>query len=107
MQHLGPPDIHHVHAVHGWLELGNSREARVELARLSTEARAHPEVLEAQWRICAADHEWKQALSVAVDMVSAAPEDPTGWVDQSYALHELKRTAEARAVLLPVSRRPA
>jgi Flp pilus assembly protein TadD len=105
MHHLGPPDIHHVHAVHGWLELGNSREARAELARLSAAARGHPEALEARWRVCAADHEWEQALSVAADMVAADPEDPTGWVDQSYALHELKRTAEARALLLPTALR--
>jgi len=105
MQPLGPPDIHHVYAVHGWLELGNSREARVELSRLSAGVRGHPEVLEAQWRICAADHEWEQALTVAAEMVAADPEDPTGWVDQSYALHELKRTEEARALLLPVALR--
>jgi tetratricopeptide (TPR) repeat protein len=30
------------------------------------------------------------------------PEDPLGWVHRSYALHELKQTAEARDNLLRV-----
>lgn len=105
MHHLGPPDIHHVHAVIGWLELGNSREARAEFARISPGFHRHPETLEARWRICAADREWAEALAIAEELVAVAPDDPTGWVDQSYALHELKRTAEARALLLPVALR--
>lgn len=105
MRPLEPPDSHHVRAVHGWLELGNRGEARLEFERLAPAARAHPAALEAHWRLCAADRAWDQALHVARQMVSVAPDDPTGWVDQSYALHELQRTAEARDLLLATADR--
>jgi Flp pilus assembly protein TadD len=98
---LEPPESHHLRAALGWLELGNPREAIAELTRLNPAARGHPEAIEARWRICAAERRWEEALAVAGELVAAAPDEPTGWVDQSYALHELKRTAEARAVLLP------
>ncbi len=101
VQPLEPPDVHFLRAAHGWLDLGNPAEAAAELARISPDRALHPDVLEARWRICAAERSWEQALAVARELVQVAPDDPTGWVDQSYALHELKRTAEARAVLLP------
>ncbi len=97
---LEPPDSHHLQAALGWLELGNTHEAAAELARLSPAVREHPEVLEARWRWCAAARRWEEALTVARAQVAAAPHEPTGWVNQSYALHELRRTAEARELLL-------
>jgi len=36
-------------------------------------------------------------------LVGVAPEDPTGWIHQSYCLHELRRTEEARTLLLGVA----
>jgi len=98
---LEPPDSHRVNAALGWLDLGNPREAAAELAQLAPAVQAHPEVLEARWRLCAAERRWADALAVARAQVTVAPDDPTGWVNQSYALHELRRTAEARDLLLP------
>lgn len=97
---LEPPDSHHVSAALGWLDLGNPREAAAELAQLSPVAQMHPAGLEARWRWCAATRRWSDALAVARAQVAAAPDEPTGWVNQAYALHELKRTAEARDLLL-------
>ncbi len=105
MQPLDSPDNHHVRAVHGWLDLGNPREAVLELERISSAARGHPDVIEARWRVCALERRWEQALVVAAELMTAAPDEATGYVDQAYTLHELRRTKEARDLLLPLARR--
>lgn len=98
---LEPPETHYLQAALGWLELGNPREAAAELARLRPEVRQEPEVLEASWRLYAAERRWEDALAVARTLTLVRPEDLTGWVNQSFALHELRRTAEALALLRP------
>ena len=92
---LSPPDSFHVVAAIGWLELGNAREARTELEQLVAAHREHPDALEAWWKIFGEEKDWSRALGCAEKLVAVAPERVTGWIDQSYALHELKRTREA------------
>ena len=41
-------------------------------------------------------------MDIAAALIRLEPEDPLGWIQCSYALHELKRTAEARDNLLRV-----
>jgi Flp pilus assembly protein TadD len=105
MSVLEPPDSHTVRAAQGWMDLGNPREAAAELARLSPRALGYPEALEVRWRLCASQKQWNEALAIAGELVAAAPNNAAGWVDQSYALHELRRTAEARALLMPAANR--
>jgi tetratricopeptide (TPR) repeat protein len=99
---IEPPDIFHLHAAQGWLELGSAKEAQVELEKIAPELREHPAVLSARWDLFAAERNWGTALEVAAALVRLDPDDPLGWVHQSYALHELKRTTEARDHLLRV-----
>lgn len=103
MAELGPPDTHHLSATLGWIELGNPREARAEFARIAPALACHPEVLEAEWRLCAGEQDWSAALAAAQRLIDVDPEEPTGWIHQSYSLHELKRTQEARNQLLVVA----
>jgi hypothetical protein len=42
---LDLPDIHHLRAAQGWLELGNHLEANEELEKIAPALRAHPSVL--------------------------------------------------------------
>ena len=49
-----------------------------------------------------AARKWEAALDTAAALIQLDPEDPQGWFHRSYALHELKRTAEARDNLLGV-----
>jgi len=102
---LAPPDSHYLNAASGWLDLGNPQEAAAELARISPARREHPAVLELHWRVLAEQRKWDEALRVGCRLVELAPEQPGGWIDQSYALHELNRTREARDVLLGVAGR--
>ena len=100
---LGPPDCHYVNAVSGWLDLGNPQEALAELRRVSPGVAESPAVLDLAWRVHAALRDWPSALAVSQRMVRLAPSQPAGWVNHSYALHELRRTQEAWEHLLPAA----
>jgi len=102
MEPLAPPDSLHLQAAQGWLELGSHIEANEELEKITPQLRAHPDVLKLRWAIYAAAGKWEAAVDIAAAVIQLDPEDPLGWVHRSYALHELKRTAEARDNLLRV-----
>jgi tetratricopeptide (TPR) repeat protein len=96
----------------GWLNQGdtpirellaaNHIEANEELENIAASLRAHPDVLNVRWEIYAAAKKWEAAVDIAAAIVQLDTDDPLGWVHRSYALHELKRTAEARENLLRV-----
>jgi tetratricopeptide (TPR) repeat protein len=102
IQPLHPSDSFHLLAAQGWLELGDYSEANEELEEITPELRAHPAVLNVRWGVYAAAKKWDAALDIATAIIQRDPEGPLGWVQRSYALHELKRTAEARDNLLCV-----
>jgi tetratricopeptide (TPR) repeat protein len=95
------PDSHHLAAAQGWLELGNHLEAFEELECITPQLRAHPHVLKLRWEIYAKARHWFAAMNVAAALVRLLPDEVDGWIHRSFALHELKRTAEARDLLLP------
>jgi tetratricopeptide (TPR) repeat protein len=99
---LEPPDSLHLEAAQGWLGLGNHIEADAELDNITASLRAHPDVLRVRWEVYAAAKKWEAALDIAAALIQLDPDGPLGWVNRSYALHELKRTAEARDNLLRV-----
>lgn len=103
MRPLDYPDRHFVRAAEGWLELGDSAEAARELRRLTPAAEKHPDVLEMRWRLYELRGQWADALAVARAVTLAAPERASGWIHQSYCLHELQRTDEAWDLLLPAA----
>lgn len=105
MDELGFPDHHHLLAAEGWLGLGDAAEAERELANLSPGGRSHPSTLEVEWRLHSSRQAWQKALSAAQRLVEAAPERPSGWIHQSYSLHELRRTGEALQCLQTVVQR--
>jgi len=96
------PDTGHLNAAQGWLELGNHVEANAELEKIIPQLRAHPDVLQVRWAIYAAAEKWEPAVEVARTIAQLLPDSPFGWIHCAYSLHELKRTEEARRVLLPV-----
>ena len=102
MRPLEHPDDVHLRAAQGWLELGSHIEANEELEKITPQLRTHPEVLKVRWEIYADARKWESALDIAAALIQLDPNDPLGWVHRSYALHELKRTTEARDNLLRV-----
>jgi predicted Zn-dependent protease len=105
MRELEYAERHGLNAAQGWLELGNAREALAELARLCPEVQGRAEVLELRWRVDAGLHDWPAALEAAKRLVAVVPGEPTGYINLSYTLHEMKRTAEAWEQLLPAAER--
>lgn len=84
------------------MELGNPIEADVELDKITPQLRSHPDVLKVRWEVYTAARKWEGALDIAAAIIQLVPDDPIGWVNRSYVLHELKRTPEARDNLLRV-----
>ena len=99
---LEPPDSHHLLAAEGWLELGDSHAAAEELENIAPALHVHPAVLEIRWLISATEGKWAVCLELATAMTERIPKAPFGWIHRSFALHELKRTEEARDNLLDV-----
>jgi tetratricopeptide (TPR) repeat protein len=105
MKTLPNPDGHHLKAAEGWLELGNHNEANEELKHISLEWRFHPQVLLARFEIYARGGHWEFAYTIAHGMVALAPDEVTGYLKRSVALHHLKRTPEAWQSLLPAAKK--
>ncbi len=103
MKSLEPPDTHHLRAAEGWLELGNPQEAEAELDNVTFAYRAHPEVLSLRWQISAKARKWETCVDLATAVLATDPKGPDGWIHRSFALHELKRTKEARELLEPAA----
>jgi tetratricopeptide (TPR) repeat protein len=100
---IEPPDTHFLDAAVGWLMLGNPGEARAEYDQLSPECRQHPAAISVHWRILAAEKKWQEAVAVGEAQVTAAPEEALGYINRSFALHELGQTAYALRLLLPAA----
>jgi predicted Zn-dependent protease len=102
MNELSWPDRHHLRAAEGWLGLGDHREAFAEIEKIPPDRRAHPDVLNLRWQVFSRIGHWQACVDVARAITEMAPDSPAGWIQLSFALHELKRTTEARDNLLPV-----
>lgn len=89
MRTLEPPNIHYLSGAIGWIELGNYREARAELAKIDPGLAEHPDVLEIRWLILAAEQDWPTALAVAQTLLKGDPSRPFGWLHQAYALRRV------------------
>lgn len=104
---LENPDAHYVSAACGWLELGNPKEARTELAAISPENQAHPAVLSLRFALAATDRDWDAAFQCAEQLVCALPDEPTGWLHCAYALR--RKTGggiePARDFLIPAAKK--
>jgi predicted Zn-dependent protease len=104
MSEIEPPDSHHLSAAAGWIELGLPDEARQELNRLTPGARNHPDALAIEWDLHARAGAWENALAVATKLVEVDSDRPAGWINRSYALHELRRPSGSFPTIWPVTR---
>ena len=89
MQKLEYQDQRHLEAAEGWLGLGNQVEAFEELEQITPQLR----VKEKKWEAC---------VHIARAITKLAPSLSHGWIHWAFSLHALKRTKEAKEVLLPV-----
>ena len=94
-------DQHCLSAADGWLDLGDWRSALEELAQIPAASQRHPGILSRFFRAHSEAGRWDLALAAAGEAVTAYPDDPRPWINRSFALHELNRTSDAEALLLP------
>jgi uncharacterized protein HemY len=97
--------VYHLRAAEGWRELGLPAEAEVELAKIAPAHQRHPDVLEVRWVLLAHERRWDDALTLARELLSAAPERSSGWLHQAYALRRATGGGlqEAWGALLPAA----
>jgi predicted Zn-dependent protease len=82
---LGFPEIIHLRAALGWLELGNHLEANEELENIAPELRAHPDVLELRWQIYAKELKWDACREISNAITKQDPTRASGWIHLAYA----------------------
>ena len=82
---LEPPDIFHLRAACGWLELGNHLEANEELENITPKLRAHPDVLEIRWQIYAKEFKWDACVDIARAITKLDPARDSGWIHLAYS----------------------
>lgn len=86
-------------AADGYAELGLPEMAWEEVNSLTIDERQRPEVQELILSLLVRQHRWLEAVEAGQLMCSERWERPAVYIHTAFALHELGRTAEARATL--------
>ncbi len=76
------------------------RESIGELNAIDGEFQNRPEVLQLRLHHLMRDKRWGQALRISQKLCRAAPDCTAGFLHAGFCLHELGKTAQAKAVLL-------
>lgn len=84
MNPLASTDRIRLQAVHGWIELGNYREAQKEWLEITPEGREHPNSLKALLHICVHTEQWDYARDVAESLVKLKPDEATSWLSLAH-----------------------
>ncbi len=87
-------------AAEGYLDLGMVEESLAELDSLPQQWQERNDVLQVRLRAFMRNHCWKLALEASRTLCRLEPESIHGYIHSAYCLHELGRTAEAKALLL-------
>jgi hypothetical protein len=72
-----------------------------ELEKATAQRRSHSGILHLRFRVYSAARHWELALVVAEALFKHDSEIPDAWINRSFVLHKMKRTAEAESLLLP------
>ena len=83
-----------------WLGLGNRAEANEELAKITAELRAHPDVLQVRLAIYAQARKWDMCVDIAGTTIKPAPDSPV------YRILPMSRIRFTGLVVFGVSLRP-
>ena len=94
------PTARHVSYALGYIGLGMLKHAAAELKLIAKTDQAQADVLSVRVELLMAAREWEGVIELAGPMARAHPQVESAWIGWAYALRELNRVAEARAVLL-------
>ena len=84
----------------GYIGLAMFAQAAAELEAIAAADQAGPLVRSVRVDYHLARRQWKKAVTVAGELARAYPETENAWIGWAYALRELNRVKEARAVLV-------
>jgi tetratricopeptide (TPR) repeat protein len=84
----------------GYFELGMVAEALEELDSLPPLRQQRSEVLQMRLLIHIRARRWQEALALSETLYHLRPDEALGFIHAAFCLHELGRTAEAKALLL-------
>ena len=87
-------------AAQGYFELGMLDEALEELDTLPPGLQEGAEILQMRLFIHIREKRWLEALEISRTFCRLQPEETLGFIHAAFCLHELRRTAEAKAFLL-------
>lgn len=87
-------------AAQGYIELEMPVEALHELDSLSEKDQEREEVFQLRLFVLMRGRLWEPALGVCMRLREVHPDCLTGYIHGAFCLHELGRTAEAKALLL-------
>lgn len=87
-------------AAQGYFELGMLEDAMAELDSLPASMRERKEVLQMRLFIHMRVRRWTHALEISHALCRVNPDETLGFIHAAFCLHELGRTAEAKALLL-------
>lgn len=90
----------HVRHALGYIGLNLLNEASDEIEAIDFSDRFLPEVLSARLDLALAAKHWNAAIGIGRELTTRQPEREAGWIGRAFALRELQRVAEAKAVLL-------
>lgn len=84
----------------GYIGLAMFAEAGAELRAVRKQERTRPEVRSVRVDLHLAAREWRRVVAVARPLARAHPDCENAWIGWAFALRELQRVRQARAVLL-------
>lgn len=96
---MNPSTKRHAQYAQGYTALGLFKEAERELKAIAEADRALPDVLVARVGLLWETKQWDRLIAESRRLVEAAPAEERGWIAWAFALRELGRIAEAKAVL--------
>ena len=94
------PTSRHLQFASGYLALGMLTEASDELEAIESEDRLLPEVMAVRSDLYMEAKQWDLLLAVSREFARQSPGQDKGWIYSAFALRELGRVEEAKAVLL-------
>ena len=90
----------HLEYASGHIALGMFKEAVAELAAIQPSDQGLSAVVSVRIDLHMHAKQWLRVIEQTKALIRVAPEDDKGWITWAFALRELERIEEARAVLL-------
>ena len=87
-------------AAQGYFELGMLEDAKAELDSLPDSMQGTSDVLQMRLFGYIRVRRWEEALAVSRTLCRMLPKETIGYIHAAFCLHEMRRTAEAKSLLL-------